>query len=154
MDSLPTISLKTGLAWIVQNRSFKYFRNCSAIYFCYTSSNHCVKNVHSWSYSDPHFPAFGLNTERYVFEVILVRIGKKRTRTTPHTIPFHAVNSDSNAIANVNADAHVPIPRFPNGRINHWCITCVSEKLNKNFLMMTKCLRHFNCLIQCNSLAN
>ena len=27
--------------------------------------NHCVKSVYIWSYSGPHFPAFGLNTERY-----------------------------------------------------------------------------------------
>ena len=26
----------------------------------------CVKSVLIWSYSGPHFPAFGLNTERYV----------------------------------------------------------------------------------------
>ena len=34
-------------------------------------------------------------------------------------ITFHAANGDANAIANVNADAHVPIPRFPNGSMNH-----------------------------------
>ena len=28
-------------------------------------SVHCVKSVRIWSYSVPHFPAFGLNTERY-----------------------------------------------------------------------------------------
>ena len=27
--------------------------------------SHCVKNVRIRSYSDPHFPAFRLNTERY-----------------------------------------------------------------------------------------
>ena len=26
----------------------------------------CVKSVRIWSYSGPDFPAFGLNTERYV----------------------------------------------------------------------------------------
>ena len=25
----------------------------------------CIKSVRIWSYSDPYFPAFGLNTERY-----------------------------------------------------------------------------------------
>ena len=29
-----------------------------------TDDNHCVKSVHIWSYSGPHFPVFGLNTER------------------------------------------------------------------------------------------
>ena len=103
----------------MQNRSFKDFRNCSAIYFCYAFSKHCVKSVRIWSYSDLHFPAFGMNTERYVFKVILAECGKRRTRITPHTITFHAVNGDASAIANVNADAHGLIPRFPNGRINH-----------------------------------
>ena len=27
--------------------------------------NHCVKSIRIWSYSGPHFPAFGLNRERY-----------------------------------------------------------------------------------------
>ena len=27
--------------------------------------SHCVKSVRIWSYSGPHFPEFGLNTERY-----------------------------------------------------------------------------------------
>ena len=27
--------------------------------------DHCVKSVRIMSYSGPHFPAFGLNTERY-----------------------------------------------------------------------------------------
>ena len=26
---------------------------------------HCVKSIRIWSYSGPHFSAFGLNTERY-----------------------------------------------------------------------------------------
>ena len=30
---------------------------------------HCVKSVRIRSYSGPHFPSFGLNTERYGFEV-------------------------------------------------------------------------------------
>ena len=28
-------------------------------------AKHCVKRVRIWSYSGPHFSAFGLNTERY-----------------------------------------------------------------------------------------
>ena len=43
---------------------------------------HCVKSVRIRSYSDPHFPAFGLNTERY---------GKMWTRITPNTNTFYAV---------------------------------------------------------------
>ena len=28
-------------------------------------TNHCIKSVRIRSYSGPHFPTFGLNTERY-----------------------------------------------------------------------------------------
>ena len=31
----------------------------------FLSQLHCVKSVRIWSYSGPHFPVFGLNTERY-----------------------------------------------------------------------------------------
>ena len=31
---------------------------------CLIKVMHCVKSVHIWSYHGPHFPAFGLNTER------------------------------------------------------------------------------------------
>ena len=34
-------------------------------------------------------------------------------------ITFQAVHGNASGTANVNADAHVPIPRFRNGRINH-----------------------------------
>ena len=30
---------------------------------------HCVKIVRIWIYSGPYFPAFGLNTERYSFQM-------------------------------------------------------------------------------------
>ena len=44
---------------------------------------HCVKSVCIRSFSDPYFPAFGLNMERYsVCEKI-------RTRKTPNTDTFH-----------------------------------------------------------------
>ena len=88
-----------------------------------------------------------------VFGVILIRIflhldwirrntyselfwserGKRQTRIIPHTNIFHAVNGDVNAIANGNDDAHVPLPRFSNGCINHQCIICATWKLNKIF---------------------
>ena len=53
---------------------------------------HCVKSVHIWSFSDPYFPAFGLNTERYsVFLRLQSECGKIRTRKTPNTDTFYAV---------------------------------------------------------------
>ena len=47
-------------------------------------SLHCVKNVRIWSFPGPHFPAFGLNTERY-------EVGKIRTRKTPNMDSFYTV---------------------------------------------------------------
>ena len=54
---------------------------------------HCVKSVRIWSYSGPHFPAFGLNTERY--GDIQFECGKMRTRITPNTDTFYAVKKIS-----------------------------------------------------------
>ena len=44
---------------------------------------HCVKGVRIWSYSGPHFPAFGLNT--FVLLRIQSECGKMWTRITPNT---------------------------------------------------------------------
>ena len=77
---------------------------------------HCVKGVRIWSFSGPHFPIFGLNTERYtVLYSVLLRIylftvkkkvlhnfrknylriqsecGKIQTRKTPYIDTFYAV---------------------------------------------------------------
>ena len=55
-------------------------------------SLHCVKSVRIRSYSGPHFPAFGLNTERYKVSLrIHSKCGKMRTKRTPNTYTFHAV---------------------------------------------------------------
>ena len=53
---------------------------------------HCVKSVRIQSYSDPYFPAFGLNTESYSVSLhIQFECGKTRTRITPNTDTFYAV---------------------------------------------------------------
>ena len=53
---------------------------------------HCVKSVRTWSYSDPYFPAFGPNKERYrVSPRIQFECGKIPTRITPNTDTFYAV---------------------------------------------------------------
>ena len=53
---------------------------------------HCVESVHIQSYSGPHFPSFGLNTERHEVTLrIQSKCGKIRTRITPNTDTFHAV---------------------------------------------------------------
>ena len=55
---------------------------------------HCVKGVFIWSFSGPHFPAFGLTTERYsVSYRIQSECGKVRTRKTPNTDSSHTVFS-------------------------------------------------------------
>ena len=46
-----------------------------------------------WSYSGPHFPAFGLNTERYSASLLSQsECGKMRTKITPNRDSFHAVH--------------------------------------------------------------
>ena len=53
---------------------------------------HCVESVRIRSYSGPHFPAFGMNTERNGVSLrIQSECGKMMTRITPNTDTFHAV---------------------------------------------------------------
>ena len=53
---------------------------------------HCVKIIHIRSYSGPHFPAFGRNTESYgVCLPIQSKCGKIRPRITPNTDTFFPV---------------------------------------------------------------
>ena len=51
-----------------------------------------LKSVRIRSYSGPHFPAFGLNTEKYGVSLrIQSKCGKVRTKITPNTYTFYAV---------------------------------------------------------------
>ena len=51
-----------------------------------------MKSVRIRSYSGPHFPACGLNTERYSVSFrIRSECGKMRTRITLNTVTFYAV---------------------------------------------------------------
>ena len=53
---------------------------------------HCMKSVRIRSYSGPHFPAFGLNTERYFVSLrIQSECGELPTRITPNMDPFCVV---------------------------------------------------------------
>ena len=53
-----------------------------------------MKCVHIWSYSDPYFPAFGLNTERYSVSLcIQYECRKIRNRITPNTDTFNALKN-------------------------------------------------------------
>ena len=54
-------------------------------------SLYCVKSLRIRNFSDPNFPAFGLNTERYGVSLrIQSECGKIRTRKTPNTDTFYA----------------------------------------------------------------
>ena len=53
-----------------------------------------MKSIRIRSYYGPHFPAFGLNTERYRVSLrIQSECGKMRTRITPDMDTFYAVFS-------------------------------------------------------------
>ena len=55
--------------------------------------NHCVKSLQTRSFSGPHFPVFGLNTEIYrVNTVLQSNTGKYGPEKTPYLDTFHAVN--------------------------------------------------------------
>ena len=59
---------------------------------CFYVIFNCIKCVRIRSYSDPYFPAFGLNMERYsVSSRIQSKFGKTKTRVTPNTNTFHAM---------------------------------------------------------------
>ena len=63
---------------------------------------HCAKSVRIWIYSGPDFPAFGLNTKRYFLSLhIQSKCGKIRTRITPNTDTFHAVNLSFKGISTI-----------------------------------------------------
>ena len=61
--------------------------------FTFCTVIHCVKSVRIRSYSGPHFPAFGMNTESYSVPLrIPSECGEMWTRITPYTDIFHAVH--------------------------------------------------------------
>ena len=53
---------------------------------------HCAISVGIWSYSDPYFLAFELNTEKYSASLcIQSECGKMQARITPNTNTFYTV---------------------------------------------------------------
>ena len=53
---------------------------------------HCVKSVRIQSFSGPYFLAFGLHTERYGVSLRMQsKCEKIRTKKTPNTVTFHAM---------------------------------------------------------------
>ena len=76
-----------GGAFFLHNKNQIFY-----IHFFTVDIIHCVKSVHILSYSGLHFPAFGLNMERYSVSLhIRSEWGKIRTKITPNTDIFHAV---------------------------------------------------------------
>ena len=59
----------------------------------YLADGRCLKSAHIRSYSGPHFPAFGLKTERYRISLrIQSKCQKMRTRIAPNTDTFYAMD--------------------------------------------------------------
>ena len=99
-DLIGTLVLDTtsfsllNLLWLQQQ--LKYLFPLSQQY---THRYHCVKSVRNSSYSGPHFPAFGLNMDRYSVSLrIQSECGKIRTRITPNTDTFYTVYNCRNLI--------------------------------------------------------
>ena len=76
-----------------QRKYFLYFEKVNERFLSRTiDTRGCVKSVRIRSYSGLHFPAFGLNTERYGISLrIQSECGKMRTRITPNMDTFHTV---------------------------------------------------------------
>ena len=67
----------SSCVFLVSNRDFfclqisirrKTLKTCLIFHWTfanYPCTCHCIKSVRIWGYSGPHFPAFGLNKERY-----------------------------------------------------------------------------------------
>ena len=61
-----------------------------------SKKNHYVKNVRIWKFSDPCFPAVGINTERYGVSLrIQSEYGRIRTRKAPNTYNFYVVKASA-----------------------------------------------------------
>ena len=75
------------------NINFIWNKSDELRYMIKGNTDHCVKSVRIRSYSGPHFPAFGLNTDGYgVSFRIQSECGKMWTRITPNTNTFNAVD--------------------------------------------------------------
>ena len=85
---IPQLSYNSTVLSIPTN-----FNNPLLVNIVDKASIYCVKSVRIRSYSSPHFPAVGLNTERYgVSPRIQSEYGKIRTRISSNRNTFHAMN--------------------------------------------------------------
>ena len=80
--------------WTKQVSRFRFNFMLSNFMIIVSSSFHCLKNVHYQSFSGPHFPVFGLNTETYSLNLrIQSECRKMRNRKSPNTNTFYKVFS-------------------------------------------------------------
>ena len=80
--------------WTKQVIRFRFNFMLSNFMIIVSSSFHCLKNVHYQSFSGPHFPVFGLNTETYSLNLrIQSECRKMRKRKSPNTNTFYKVFS-------------------------------------------------------------
>ena len=85
----PRSSLYTFFDSTITSKKYNGFNPLKSIINCKCTNLHYVKSVRIRSYSGPHFPAFGLNTERYtVFLRIQSECGKLWIRITPNKGTF------------------------------------------------------------------
>ena len=83
--------LENGLSNKDVTKKHRVPRNTISIWVK-SKHKHCIKSVHIWSCSGPHFPAVGLNTEPYIVSLrIQSKCGKMQTRIAPNTDIFHAL---------------------------------------------------------------
>ena len=89
-------------------------------------------------FSVPYFPAFGLNTERYVSLRIQSECGKMRTRITPNTDTFQAVDILAKQCFRKNFST-LPIIAFH--KIPEWTKLMVEKNITKNTSELKKMMQ-------------
>ena len=74
-------------------KGYGYFRGVFRTLLYIYNDHHRVKSDQIRPYSGLHFPAFGLNTEKYSVSLcIQTEYGKIRTRITPNTDNFYPLH--------------------------------------------------------------
>ena len=123
-----------------QNRNDKQCKPFLATFSCalLNLNDHCIKSVRIPSYTDPYFPAFGLNTERYVSLRIQSECGKMRTRITPNTDTFQAVDILAKQCFRKTFST-LPITAFQ--KIPEWTKLVVEKNITKNTSELKKMMQ-------------
>ena len=109
-----------------------------------------MKNVRIRSYSGPHFPAFGLNAERYGVSLrIQSECRKMGTRITPNTDSFYAVIFTKKIIMDTNRKfiyfKELPSKEIPNRSIT--VILCENANIAESILKSLKIVKPSKMLL-------